>query len=362
MPVKKINRRWGWILLFILTLPACVNRISSSAVRSDPVIYPPPPAETRLQYLTSFSSSEDVSGKQKALNRFLFGEEAPVPLVKPFGIAVQAPRLFICDPGIKGLEIIDLENKTFTSFIPKGLGELQLPLNCAVDRDGTLFVADSRRRQVVVFDQELNYVRAITLADDARPTDLAVDEKGLWVTAIDRHQVFLYDRKNGELLERFPSDRSGTPGYLYQPVGICLNDSFVYVSDVGACKVQVYSKDLRYAGSFGEPGNAYGQFTRPKGIAVDDKGNVLVVDAAFENVQVFSPEGELLLPFGGTYRGPGGMWLPAGIETDTSCLQYFTAYADPHFTLRSLVFVCNQYGPDKISVYGFVSSAENPGP
>ena len=58
--------------------------------------------------------------------------------------------------------------------------------------------------------------------------------------------------------------------------------------------------------------------------------------------------------FGGTYKGPGDMWLPAKITIDYDNLQYFRKYVDPSYDLQYLILVTNQYGPDKINVYGRV--------
>ena len=41
-----------------------------------------------------------------------------------------------------------------------------------------------------------------------------------------------------------------------------------------------------------------------------------MVDARFENVQVFDRTGRLLLVFGEEGTGPGQFWLPAGIFVD----------------------------------------------
>ena len=59
--------------------------------------------------------------------------------------------------------------------------------------------------------------------------------------------------------------------------------------------------------------------------------------------------------FGGPYKGPGDMWLPAKVIVDYDNLDYFRQYVDPKFNLKYLIIVSNQYGPDKISVYGAVS-------
>ncbi|MDH5378284.1 MAG: 6-bladed beta-propeller, partial [Gammaproteobacteria bacterium] len=50
----------------------------------------------------------------------------------------------------------------------------------------------------------------------------------------------------------------------------------------------------------------------------DLNGNILVVDTAFGNFQIFDPQGKLLLHVGerSTAGGPGLFMLPAGIEVD----------------------------------------------
>jgi len=48
------------------------------------------------------------------------------------------------------------------------------------------------------------------------------------------------------------------------------------------------------------------------------------------------------------------MWLPAKVTVDYEHLKYFQKYVDPGFHLKYLIFVTNQYGPDKINIYGAV--------
>jgi len=53
-------------------------------------------------------------------------------------------------------------------------------------------------------------------------------------------------------------------------------------------------------------------------LAVDGDGNIYVSDAAFRNVQVFNPEGKLLLAIGGErlVDRPGELAMPAGVAVD----------------------------------------------
>ena len=94
-----------------------------------------------------------------------------------------------------------------------------------------------------------------------------------------------------------------------------------------------------------------GQFARPKGIAVDRQGLIYVVDASTELIQVFNPQGQVLMYFGGPERGAAT--LPAGITIDYDNVGQFQRYVAPGFKVDYLVLVANQTGPNKISVFGF---------
>ena len=54
----------------------------------------------------------------------------------------------------------------------------------------------------------------------------------------------------------------------------------------------------------------------PKGVAVGRRGHIYVVDARFENVQVFDAQGRILMSFGREGWGDGEFWLPAGMCID----------------------------------------------
>ena len=57
---------------------------------------------------------------------------------------------------------------------------------------------------------------------------------------------------------------------------------------------------------------------------------------------------------GGPYNGPGDMYLPANVTIDYDHLHHYEKYVDPKYKLEYLIFVTNQYGPDKVNVYGRV--------
>jgi DNA-binding beta-propeller fold protein YncE len=339
----------------IFLLPSCSNHVSKSRKKKEIVFYPSPPDTARVQFLTSFSSSENTIGKQSMVSKFIFGEAEPKPIKKPYGITVHGGRIYICDTGIGGLEIVDLKKNTFEYFVPPGKGQLKLPLNCAVDDEGNLYVADGLRRQVVVFDSSGNYLSSFGDADNFKPTDVFIAEGKIWVSNILGNKIEVYDKTTGQKLFKFPEAEKGKEDFLYSPTNLFVSADRVYVSDMGDFKVKIFEHNGKFLSSVGSNGKNAGQFVRPKGIAVDHESNLYVVDAGFENTQIFNREGKVLMFFGGPYKEkPGDMWLPAKVAIDYQNLDHFMKFVDPRYDLKYLIFITNQYGPDKVNVYGFV--------
>lgn len=334
---------------------------SQPALSANPlVVFPAPPDTTRIQFLTRIGSSLDiVEQRSTSFWQTLIGETEEAaegkPIMKPYGMALHAGRMYVCDTALGGVEVIDLEDRSFDYFQPRGLGQLRKPINCFVDaNDGRLYVADVERGQVVVFDTNGRYVSSFGAEESIRPTDVFVDAAGIWVCDIAGQQIRVYDKQTYRLAASYPNAEPDEPGHLYNPTNIFVTPERLYVSDFGDFKVKVYTRDGHYLSSVGGYGTSPGQFARPKGIAVDAAENLYVVDAGFENVQLFDRDGNLLMFFGGPYEGPGYMWLPAKVIIDYDNLEYFQQFVHESFALKYLVLVTNQYGPDKISVYGFV--------
>jgi len=324
----------------------------------EPVVFPPAPDEPRIQFLTSFSKSTDFTGEQSAITGFIMGEEEPLPILKPYGLAVGIKRIYVCDSQLGGLEIMDMEDGSFGYFIPEGRGKLKQPINCFVNQTGLLYVADAQRQQIVIFNSELEYVGEIGDSSVLKPTDVFVTDKQIFINDISKHSVDVYDRFSRKYLRCIPSVAIEN-NKLFSPVNISVFKDKIYISDLGDSKVKVYDLDGNYIRTIGMIGNSPGKFSRPKGIALDQDENLYVVDAGFENVQIFNKDGNLLMYFGGSYTKPGDMWLPAKVVIDYMNLDYFKDYVDPSFNLNYLIFVTNQYGPDKVNVYGFISKKSN---
>ena len=89
------------------------------------------------------------------------------------------------------------------------------------------------------------------------------------------------------------------------PWAIAYNDTNnrVYVCDTENYRIIILNHDLTIYDSFGNKGHQAGQFSEPKGISVDSKGNVLVADRFNDRIQVFNSNGHHISSI--THTTPG---------------------------------------------------------
>lgn len=353
--------------LVILTALSILSGCSSSKISKENaakplVIYPAPPEPARIQYLKRITSSLDLEKKPNLFSKLILGEEKPKSMVKPYGIAIHKGKIYVCDQYGGGMEIIDLEKQEIEFFQPQGKGKLKVPINCFVDEKGYLYVADAGRFQIVVFDENGNFVKSVGEKEKFKPVDVCVYDGKIFVANASNSKINVFSNDSlNQLLYSFPNIEPGEPGFLCSPSNIAIQNNKVYASDFGCAMIKIYSLDGTFLDTIGAMGDRPGQFSKVKGIAVDKEANVFAVDAAFENVQVFNDKGQLLIVFGGTYKGPGDLIIPAKVIIDYDNLKYFQKYVDPSFDLKYLIFVTSQYGPDLINVYGRVEEKPKPG-
>jgi sugar lactone lactonase YvrE len=330
------------------------------------VFFPPPPAVPRVQYLTGFSGGKDPAAVSGKFATFITGQETTdVPILKPYGVDVASNQLFICDTTARALDILDLDQLTMRRFAPVGTSKLGVPINIALDTDGSRYVTDTGRNQVLHFgadEQLLGALDGTAFGTNVqRFTGLALAPDRIYASDINGHCVRVYDKATLKPLFTIPrqplADEASEPGRLFMPVNLALDQQGrVYVSDIAACRVKIFDTDGKFLRTIGSQGDLPGQFARPKGIAVDREGRVFVVDAASQTCQIFDAAGKTLLSFG----EPGGnpeddiatLNLPAAVCLDYDHVARFQKYAAPGFVLEELIIISNQLGAQKISVFG----------
>ena len=155
------------------------------------------------------------------------------------------------------------------------------------------------RATVWVFDAATGrIVRSWGAGQFIMPHGLTIDhEDNVWLTDVGRHQVFKF-APDGHLL--LVLGEAGVPGsdarHFDMPTDVAVaRDGTFYVSDgYGNSRVLKFAADGALQLTWGTRGAGPGEFDLPHGIAIDNRGRVLVADRSNSRVQVFDPSGRFL--------------------------------------------------------------------
>lgn len=323
-----------------------------------PIFYPDAPEQPRIQFLRMLRKPSDVQPKVGGFKAFVLGRDKDdsedKPLGKPYGVAINDGRVFVCDTMTGLVSIFDIQRKRFDILGSGNRGNTQKPINISFDKDGTAYVCDSKLRRVMVYGPDLSYKTAFGEPDKVCPVDVAIFGDELYVCDVDNGQIVVFNKTDGKEIRRFGS-KGSKEGELFLPSNLAVDaDGNVYVSDTGNTRVEKFDPQGKFVRQFGANGDQPGTFTRPKGIALDHQRRLYAVDAAFENVQIFDPEGQLLLFFGSSGTTAGTLCLPAKIAIDYDNVDLFKDYVAPGREIEYLILVTNQYGENAINIYGFL--------
>lgn len=311
-------------------LAACApGAVVPEPIDKGPLVFPPPPDAPRFVFERTIRSSADVERNDRASRwrQVLTGETRSASgFAKPFDVTVCQGRIFVSDTVRRSVMVFDVPGERFFEIGTEDPGLLRKPLGLANDSECNLYVLDGTLRRLLVYDQDGRFLRQIGERDDFNmPSHVAVDPEGLRAYCVDtggvgsdEHRVRVFDLTDGTLIRDIGKRGTG-PGDLNLPRDAAIGpDNRLYVVDGGNFRVQVFELDGNFQSTFGSIGRSYGQFSRPKGIAIDGGGNVYVSDAAFGNFQIFDSEGRLLMFVGSRSESPAPAryMLPAGIAVD----------------------------------------------
>jgi sugar lactone lactonase YvrE len=329
---------------------------SGPAVKKAPIFFPPPPNPPRIQFLKGIADSKDIEEVKGGFTLFMTGQQeadAIKTIGKPYGVTAYKGKIYVSDLGASSIVIIDPARKDVSYLKGNyGLGKLKKPSNVAFDAEDNMYVSDALRKDVVVFSPAGEFLRAIGKETNMKPADIAVDGDDLYVLDIANNEIKIFDRKEGTLARSFGKATEQAEG-LAVPTNFTLDDKgFLYATNIGTGKIIKMDRDGHILMSFGKLGDIVGEFARPKGITVDPKGRIFVVDGGHQNVQIFNETGRILAFFGDPGLTSGSLNLPVGIAVTRDNLDYFQKMAAPGFILEEAIIVTNQFGNEKLSIYG----------
>jgi DNA-binding beta-propeller fold protein YncE len=341
----------GAIRATLLAIAAALAVAGCAAAPSAPepprLVWPPPPAPPRIEFVQSLATGADVGTGRSAGNWLLDLVGGPRPardrLAEPMGVAVSddGARVYVADHAQDTVFVFDLAKGRVRRLGPEPIGR---PLGVAVDGEERVWVVEQARRGVSLFAPDGRRLAFVGHATLERPVGLALDRvrRRLYVADAGtlrsaEHTVKVFDW-DGALIGAIGRGKGDGPGQFFFPTYVAVDgNGRVYVSDTLNARVQVFDPDGHHVGTIGERGTAWGMFDTPKGVALDGFGNIYVVDSGWSNVQIFNQRRQVLLFFGGRGPLPGLLKNPTAIAIDRDDRIYVADHLNQRVEVYRLV-------------------------
>ena len=209
----------------------------------------------------------------------------------PCGIAIHGDNVYVSDTGVHALFQFKLGNDI--QLVAKvgtrgyGIGQFRYPNSLAVSNNGDVYVADSGNNRIEILNSALQHIRTLTQELIPGPIDVKLTADTVYVLCRESPCVRVFSQA-GEMLRSVVS--LGEQMQVIDPRYFCI-DSYenIIISDSGANGIKVFSKEGAHIHTIGREGEQAGEFNRPRGLALTNELNLVVVSLnTNDRLQIFA--------------------------------------------------------------------------
>ncbi len=342
--------RFGGLILFGGVV-AFGGGCASGRITADAVYFPSSGTSARVCHLKSFNRIDDVVAIEPTFVEMIRGERFASRVESPGGIAAHGNQLYICDTEQAVVHVWDLSTGHTDRLGQTGEVLLGTPVDVAVGADGTVFVADTGRGEVVVFGRDGSGPSRLRTSGGGlfRPVSVAWSLGKLLVCDLESASIVVFDVGTGSVAATFTlSDKTGD---AVMPMGVAVGSAGeILVTDAMGGRVIVLSEAGELVRTMSQRGDRIGDMGHPKHLDMSDDGTVFVADAEFARVHLYNGAGELLMLLGGAGDRIGGTPMPFGVAVvdDSSALRRLVPV---DFGAKYFVAVTNSLGSKRVSLF-----------
>lgn len=241
-------------------------------------------------------------GMKHLFSIYGWGNREDQLLRRPRGVASDADgNIYVTNTPKGVIAVFDRKGNFLFKFAKYGVnpGDLRAPIGISVsDKFNRVYVADRVRFRLVIYDKKGRFIKEIPVLSPVFPY-VAKDGK-VYLTTFG--PIVIFD-KDGNKLNSF-GKRGLLPGEFDYPHGIVMDSKgYLYVSDTNNTRLQVLDKNLKVVGVKGAPPSSLLETTRefglPAGITIDEKNRLYVVDSFDFSIKVYTNTGKFLAKYGG---------------------------------------------------------------
>ena len=262
----------------------------------------------QYQALSSFGSCGDGKGQFRGVR----------------GVAVSSiGNVAVTDEINKTVQVFTSEGQYLWEF---GYGILGCPVSVAYTSSDQVIVMDDETLdfQASLFTESGEFLRHFGSAYLKCPWEISVTNDGNYIVCDGYDKsVKVLSSDGEELLLSFRAPECST-----SPLYAVYHKKKLFVSYTDCHCVKVFDLTGNYIHDIGSKGTGDGQFLKPRGLAIDRFGNVLVADDDNHRLQVFTPEGEFVSKIGRKGKKLGEFNEPEDVAVSKNGRVYVTDYSN----------------------------------
>jgi DNA-binding beta-propeller fold protein YncE len=252
---------------------------------------------------------------------FAYGREQSV--LAPQHLTMDSKgRLIVTDPVAGAVHVLD-GNSSFR-IVAGDHRRLQKPNGIAVDADDNIYIVDSERGLVQVYDPRGSFLHYIGKIDDESlfdyPTGIAIDRKNgrMYLLDTPRNVLIILDLQGNILKKVGRRSSDAVPVEFRYPTEIAMGNGEVVVLDAAGSHIQVFDLDgklLRQFNTYTSSDPGIPKLRVEMGLGADAEGNIYLSNFSDSGVRVFDRQGKILNSFGrrgpreGQFDCPSGVWV-----------------------------------------------------
>lgn len=206
-----------------------------------------------------------------------------------------------------------------------------LPTSVTVNPQGEIFVVDGFTGTVVKYSDKWRYKFTLDIKGLKSIVDLFYFDKYIYALS-GEGKIFRFD-SNGDVDFYKEYERGHLLGQLTNPRGIYVDHEFIYISDSGNSRIQIFNRDGSLNKSFGYKTFGLSGFMANTGLSkIGD--NLMVADAGSKEVKIYDENG----------------FYVNNLKDDTSSEFIFTSPEDLFVDTDNNIYVVDS-GTNQVSIY-----------
>ncbi len=211
-------------------------------------------------------------------------------------------RILVLDGVSNRVVIYSYEGEFQRSFGQGGSAktELNRPLGMTLDASDNVYIADSGNARIQIYRPDGQHLDQIKLPQSEKqkrpdPTDVAIDNQRqlLYVVDNENHQVLVYSLKERKFIHTVGGMSHKEDGFRW-PFSLYIDATGkLYVVDVINARVRTIlpEEGFEFGHDVGRWGVEKGELFRPKGVAVNARGQIFISDSYLGVIQMFDQKG-----------------------------------------------------------------------